>query len=128
MPARFSLVAIDCPDPVALARFYGGLTGLAVAPLEGPAESVEWVELDNHGAPTLAFQRVGALPAPTWPDGPQPQRLHLDLSVEDLDAGEAAALALGATRADHQPGTSFRVFYDPIGHPFCLVLAGASGD
>ncbi|HQU25911.1 MAG TPA: VOC family protein [Acidimicrobiales bacterium] len=128
MRATFSLVAIDCPDPVALAHFYGALTGLAVAPLGGPPESVEWVELDNHGAPTLAFQRVGALPAPTWPEGPQPQRLHLDFSVDDLDAGEAAALALGATRADHQPGTTFRVFFDPIGHPFCLVLTGATGD
>ena len=110
MPATFGLVAIDCPDPVALAHFYGALTGLSVAPLGGPPESVEWVELDNHGAPTLAFQRVAGLPAPTWPEGPQPQRLHLDFSVEDLDAGEAAALTLGATRADHQPGTTFRVF------------------
>ena len=35
-------------------------------------------------------------------------------------AGEAAVLELGATKHDHQPGTSFRVFLDPAGHPFCL--------
>ena len=128
MPARYRLVAIDCPDPVALARFYGALTGLALAPLEGPADAVAWVELDNHGAPTIAFQRVPGLPTPTWPEGPQPQRLHLDLAVDDLDAGEAEALVLGARLAEHQPGTTFRVFYDPIGHPFCLVLADGSGD
>jgi hypothetical protein len=29
-------------------------------------------------------------------------------------------LALGATKAQHQPGTTFRVFLDPAGHPFCL--------
>jgi hypothetical protein len=30
--------------------------------------------------------------------------------------------ALGARKADVQPGTSFRVYLDPAGHPFCLVL------
>ena len=33
-----------------------------------------------------------------------------------------AVLGLGATKHDHQPGTSFRVFLDPAGHPFCLCL------
>jgi hypothetical protein len=46
----------------------------------------------------------------------------VDFAVSDLDAGEAHALALGAIKADFQPGTTFRVFFDPAGHPFCLVL------
>ena len=48
--------------------------------------------------------------------------MHLDLILDDLDVGEAAVLDLGATKHDHQPGTSFRVFRDPAGHPFCLCL------
>ena len=36
---------------------------------------------------------------------------------------EAEVLELGATRAEHQPGTTFRVFLDPAGHPFCLCLS-----
>lgn len=48
--------------------------------------------------------------------------MHLDVVVEDLDAAEEAVAALGATRHPHQPGTSFRVFLDPAGHPFCLCL------
>jgi hypothetical protein len=32
-------------------------------------------------------------------------------------------LAIGARRADVQPEPSaFRVYLDPAGHPFCLVL------
>jgi len=31
-----------------------------------------------------------------------------------------AVLELGATKHQHQPGTTFRVFLDPAGHPFCL--------
>jgi hypothetical protein len=46
----------------------------------------------------------------------------LDLKVADLDAGEAAVVALGARKHEVQPGETFRVFLDPAGHPFCLVL------
>jgi Glyoxalase-like domain len=48
--------------------------------------------------------------------------MHLDVIVDDLDAAEAAVTELGATRHEHQPSTSFRVFLDPAGHPFCLCL------
>lgn len=120
--ATFSVTAIDCPDPLALAAFYSELTGLAIEPLGDVApEDVDWIELVNPGQPTLAFQRVAPRGAPTWPEGPQPQRLHIDFDVDDLDEGEARVLALGATKADYQPGDTFRVFLDPIGHPFCLV-------
>ena len=30
--------------------------------------------------------------------------------------------ALGATRASGKPETGFRVFIDPVGHPFCIVF------
>ena len=49
---------------------------------------------------------------------------HLDFDVDDLDAAEERLLTLGARKADFQPASSFRVFLDPAGHPFCLVLAG----
>jgi hypothetical protein len=51
-----------------------------------------------------------------------PQQVHLDVMVRDLDEGEREALALGAAKAEHQPGTTFRVFLDPAGHPFCLCV------
>ncbi|MFD7642107.1 VOC family protein [Kitasatospora sp. NPDC059795] len=44
--------------------------------------------------------------------------MHLDFQLGDLDA--AAALALGATLAEHQPQPHVRVLFDPAGHPFCL--------
>jgi len=51
-----------------------------------------------------------------------PQQAHLDVIVDDIAAAETAVLDLGATKHEHQPGTSFRVFLDPAGHPFCLCL------
>ena len=120
---RFNVTALDCPEPLELAAFYSRLTELEVEPLgDFPAQDVEWIELLNEGKPTLGFQKVETYVAPTWPEGPVAQQLHLDFAVTDLNAGEAHALAAGATKADFQPGTTFRVFLDPVGHPFCLVL------
>jgi len=121
---RLQLFALDCPDPLALADFYSRLTGFAVEPLGDVApEDVTWIELAVEGCSTLAFQKVATHVAPTWPEGAVPQQAHLDFTVPDLDAGEAHVLAVGATKADFQPGETFRVYLDPVGHPFCLVLA-----
>lgn len=123
-PPRLQLFALDCPDPLALATFYSHLTGLEIEPLgDVTADTVSWIELLHETGPTLAFQRIDGYVAPTWPEGPLPQQAHLDFVVDDLDAGEAHALRVGATKAAHQPGTTFRVYLDPVGHPFCLVLA-----
>jgi hypothetical protein len=120
---RLQLTALDCPDPLALAEFYSKLTGLEVEPLgDFPPGDVDWIELDNGSQPTLAFQKVDTYVAPTWPEGPLPQQLHLDFVIDDLDRGERLALSLGATKHRYQPGGTFRVFLDPVGHPFCLVL------
>lgn len=118
--ATFSVAALDCPDPRRLADFFSALTGWPVA--EADPDS-SWVELASpKGVPTIAFQRVdGEYRAPVWPTAEHPQQLHLDFDVTDLVEGEQQVLALGATKPEHQPGTTFRVFLDPAGHPFCLV-------
>jgi len=79
-----------------------------------------WAQLETGRDWTLAFQRVDGYRAPAWPDQDVPQQFHLDFDVADLDEGERQVLALGATKAKHQPGETFRVFLDPAGHPFCL--------
>ncbi len=72
----------------------------------------------------LAFQLVDEFAAPTWPNGERPQQFRLDVTVDDVDAVEPRALALGATKHEVQPGQaggdSFRVYLDPAGHPCCL--------
>jgi predicted enzyme related to lactoylglutathione lyase len=115
--ATFSVAALDCPDPLALARFYSALTGWSIA----QDSDASWVQLDSPGGATLAFQGVDDHRPPDWPSSEHPQQLHLDFDVADLDAGEEAVLAIGATKAEFQPGESWRVFLDPAGHPFCLV-------
>lgn len=121
--ARFSLVALDCPQPVELARFYAAITGWDVR--GEPDDDDDWVQLVSPQGATIAFQLASRHQPPVWPSDDRPQQLHIDFDVDDLDAGEEAILALGATKAAVQPGgDSFRVYLDPAGHPFCLVLDG----
>ena len=76
------------------------------------------VEAARSIAPVVSLY-VNDYNAPEWPNPARPQQAHLDLIVDDLDAGEARALELGATRLDGG-GQTFRVYADPAGHPFCL--------
>lgn len=116
--ARFPSFVLDCPDPGALARFYGALLGWEVK----VDDDGSWAEVRGEGQ-CVCFQQVESYAAPEWPGQDRPQQVHLDVVVDDLDAGEAEVLAIGATRHEHQPGTSFRVFLDPAGHPFCLCVS-----
>lgn len=114
--ARFPNFVIDCPDPGALATFYGAL-------LDWKTEiSADWAEIRAENGNCVCFQPVADYTPPQWPGQQVPQQMHLDVIVDDLDDAEAAVLELGATKHEHQPGTTFRVFLDPAGHPFCLCV------
>jgi len=115
--ARDPSFVIDCPDPAAMAAFYAELLDWK------PDVSDGWAEIrPADGSNCISFQRVKDYTPPQWPAQQVPQQMHLDVVVDDLDAGEAAVLALGAVKDEFQPGTTFRVFLDPAGHPFCLCL------
>lgn len=113
---RFPTFVIDCPDPGALATFYGAMLDWKV-----DVVSDDWADIRADGQ-CISFQRVDGFTPPDWPTQELPQQVHLDVIVEDLDAAETAVRALGATPHPHQPGTSFRVLLDPAGHPFCLYV------
>ena len=119
--ARTPTLVLDCPDPRALATFYAALLDWRIT----SQDDDDWTTIRGpQPHEILDFQQVadGYTP-PTWPSQRVPQQMHLDVVVDDLDEAEAATLALGATKAEHQPGTTFRVFLDPAGHPFCLCLS-----
>jgi len=119
--ARYPVVVLDCPDPQALAEFYAALLDWKAE----PGGDGWWMIRADYGD-AIGFQKVEGFAPPQWPGQDVPQQMHLDLDVDDLDSAETATLALGATKHDHQPGTTFRVFLDPAGHPFCLCLADSA--
>ena len=115
---RVSGPVLDAADPVALAEFYARLLGWTVAESED-----RWAKILS---PTqdlkIEFQWEPAYAPPVWPAAPGEQQMmaHLDVAVENLDAGVAWAVECGATVAAHQPQDDVRVLLDPAGHPFCL--------
>jgi catechol 2,3-dioxygenase-like lactoylglutathione lyase family enzyme len=112
---RLSSVAIDCPNAGELADFYADITGGTVT-----FRSDAWATVDGPGG-RIDFQTDPAYVPPTWPDPAVPIQMHLDFTVDDLDATAARVLAAGATRYGHQPNDDHcLVFADPAGHPFCL--------
>jgi hypothetical protein len=113
---RYPSIVIDCPDPSALATFYGAMLDWKVD------TSADWAEIRAEYGQSISFQQVEAYTPPHWPTQEVPQQMHLDVIVDDLDAAETAVIDLGARKHDYQPGSSFRVFLDPAGHPFCLCV------
>ncbi len=122
-PMRVSATVLGAPDPRALGAFYAELLGWTVV----TSEPV-WVMLRApSGGPGLSVQYEPNFVRPVWPAvaGEQQVTSHLDIAVDDLDAGVAWACELGATVADHQPQAQVRVMLDPAGHPFCLFARPA---
>jgi predicted enzyme related to lactoylglutathione lyase len=123
---KLDLVVLDCPDALALAQFYARILGWEIE----QGSDRNWATLVPPGGPenpegrkTLSFQRIDDWLEPTWPGGAHPQQFHLDFSVPDIAAAEPEVLAAGARVHAHQPSEkgTFRVYLDPVGHPFCLV-------
>ena len=118
MIGKWHALVIDCEQPDTAATFYQQLLGMVRVD-----EDADWITIgDAADRPALAFQRVERLVRPQWPDADHPQQMHVDVMVGDLDAAEDEVLKLGA-RNLFAGGESFRVYSDPSGHPFCLVLS-----
>lgn len=111
------MISVDCADPGASAQFWSAMLGWPVAVAEQ-----EYAMLTGP-AHALGFGRVEGYQAPSWPNEHGSKQFHFDLAVDDIDAAEVRAVALGASVPADQPGGTWRVLLDPAGHPFCLTKA-----
>jgi len=115
---RLTDVIIDCPHTMELAAFYSEVTGRPVK--EG--SNGNWAGI-QFGEIELAFILVQDYRAPQWPDSEHPKQFHLDFEVDDIEDEQRRVLALGATLQQDcvgPGGYGWRVYTDPVGHPFCL--------
>jgi hypothetical protein len=113
-------VVLDARDPAALAVFWCGLLG---------GQPVEWydgwvtLEPPPNGL-RLSFQKTARAET-------SGSTVHFDVLVDDLETGHRRVLAAGAQfvgehwspRPDERGNAvRWRVYRDPAGHAFCLVL------
>lgn len=105
-------IAVDCPDPVALATFYAELFGLK--------SRGDFVLLHDDKI-DLWFQQADDYQPPTWPTQERGQQVHFEVVTNNIPAAVERAVSLGATKAENQPDEfEWTVMLDPAGHPFCL--------
>lgn len=121
---KLAVVVVDCPDPRVLAPFYEAL--LSAERTKDTADHVELVL--GADQPALALHRTEHFARPDWVSGEPAQQLHLDLLVSDLDVAERQVLELGGQLLDgSDKPIGYRVYADPVGHPFCLVTPEGLG-
>ncbi len=117
MRIRHQVVVFDAADLAEESTFWAGVLGGTVD------EDDDWHMVLVDGRATIGIQLAPNHVRPEWPDG-QPQQVHLDLWVDDIDAAHEEVMGLGArllqeARGGDEPD-DFQVYADPAGHPFCL--------
>jgi predicted enzyme related to lactoylglutathione lyase len=125
------LVNIDVPDIEAGIAFYTQALGLELARrLDG-----DIVELRGGEAPLFLLQKSeGSSIGPAGGDERRYSRhwspIHLDFTVDDLDAAIARAVAAGARQEGEPIDVPYgrqAMFADPFGHGFCLIQFNEKG-
>lgn len=120
---RWRAVTIDTTDPARLAAFWSAMLGTAV--LEVGDDRADWRRLAPVGddGPVVNFQPVRDHASTAK------VRIHLDVLVDDIDAGVAAVITLGGTDTGSRetlPRGRIAVLRDPDGNEFCLLAPPVS--
>ena len=118
---RLELVQVDCQDALSLGRFWSQILGVEILDVLG--DPPHYVNLglpsEEPNGPALAFQRVPERKSVK-------NRLHFDISVDDVESATARVEAIGGSRALTEDvseyGYHWRVMADPEGNEFCLIF------
>jgi hypothetical protein len=115
LPAeRLHGLAVDCTDPAAQARWWGGVYGVDVT------GNGDWLTLE--GVPGMPIQTMDFAPVPE--SKTVKNRVHWDVTVPTAQS-VAALVEVGATVA-REPGgdIGWHVLADPEGNEFCAFTVG----
>jgi len=106
---------LDCNDVEVMARFWSQALGYVQAPPKPDDPDIMLRHPTDASAPRLWLQEV--------PEAKQAKnRLHLDLTTDDMEAEAVRLVGLGATRRerfDHPGGGGWIVLQDPEGNELC---------
>ena len=130
---RLLHTVLDAVDVRGEAEFWRELLDLVYRPGDEVPDGhdvADWLVLtDADGRRCLAIQAVESLPPSRWPEPGHPSVSHLDTTVPDgvaLDAAHERVVALGGTlRLDRtdDPDEPLRAYASPAGHVFCVFVA-----
>ena len=108
-------VVINAVDSQRLVDFWASLLEVEIAQSIPPFFT--WLKPQHKGGISVAIQLVEN---PT--EGRN--RLHLDMTVDDLDAATVRVETLGGSRLEEHEidGFTWRVMADPEGNEFCIAV------
>jgi predicted enzyme related to lactoylglutathione lyase len=115
--ARWVGITIDCANPTRLASFWSAILDIPATSEHGDDPGWATVGSRFDGRPRLTFQRV------TEPKIGK-VRIHLDVEVDDIEAGRRQVEDLGGRWSGERHGYDegvVMVMLDPEDHEFCLV-------
>lgn len=117
MRINHQVVVFDAAELAPESSFWAGILGGTV-----DADD-DWHMVSVDGQPRVGVQLAPNHVPPDWPDG-NPQQIHLDLWVDDIEAAHEEVMSLGAKllkpAQESESADNFQVYADPAGHPFCL--------
>ena len=110
------IVVFDAADLTAESNFWAGFLGGVVVDNGG------WHMVVVNGEVRVSVQLVPHHAAPAWP-APPPQRIYVDLWVDDTDGARNELMSLGATllqpsSEESELADDVAVYADPAGHLF----------
>jgi len=80
------------------------------------------IDLVHDSLPALSFQRVENYVAPiSGPTGLSPNR-RISILKLMISTKESVTYLASVLESRLPTGETFRVFLDPVGHPFCLIM------
>lgn len=115
---RFLFTTIDCVDPARLAPFWAEVLSTDI---DSEMDDGRYVFLKGgDGTPIVCLQRVPETKAGK-------SRMHVDVSVPDLDAATARVIELGGSWPGQVErkleGFTWRTLADPEGNEFDVALS-----
>src|SRR3954452_9606192 len=96
--ATLKMFTLDSSHARRDSQFWSAVLGWDIA-----HQQDEYAMLTGPGGTALGFGSVPDHEPPGWPNVKGSKQFHLDLAVDDLDAGVAQCVELGATLPDEQP-------------------------
>jgi hypothetical protein len=116
MSSKVLGVSVDCADAAALARFWGAVLDRQVAEGATAQNAVLLPGDQASSGPRLAFHQVPETKVVK-------NRLHLDLTTDNLEAETLRLFSLGARnlRDAQQAGARWTTFADVEGNEFDLI-------
>jgi Glyoxalase-like domain len=121
---QLSVATFDAAELAEDSRSWAGVLGGTVDVDD------DWHMVLVDGMPRVGVQLAPEHIPPDWPDG-NPQQIHLDLWVDDIETAHEEVMALGAkvlkqADSDRHEADNFQVYADPAGPSLLPVLGDRS--